>query len=305
MTLPLTLVTGFLGSGKTTCLNHLASTHAGRSLMFVVNEFGKVDIDGARLGRDLKQVVPIPGGSIFCTCLVATFIEKMRAIADRADELALEAVVVEASGIADPKVAGQMLDESGLATEFRLANVLSLVDPGTFERLLATLPNLRSQVAAANVIAINKTDRYDADAVARAESMARQINADAAVQHAQFGRIDVDLFRDESVPSVPGEYAQCADPHYTTSVLAFSRPVSMAALRGMIASLGDDLFRAKGTVMTDAGAFDIDASSSGVDAVPIPWQADMNSELVMIAPGEAKSRLIGATAPLAGLARAV
>lgn len=306
--LPLTLVTGFLGAGKTTCLTHLARAHEDRSLLFVVNEFGAVDVDGGRLSRDLAHVVPIPGGSIFCTCLVSTFIERLQAVADRAEALGLDAVVVEASGIADPRVAGRMLSESGLDARFLLTNVIALVDPGNFEKLLATLPNVRSQVAAATQVVINKTDRYDAQTVTRTEQLVREIAPMVSLQRTCFGRVVVDLFGDRRAEPIAGEYARCADPNYTTTVLRFDRPVPLSAVRGLIGAVGEDLYRAKGTVLTDAGPIAIDASASGVDTRPIEPLSDpageARSELVLIAHGRSRGRLMAATAPLAGVAMA-
>ena len=101
----LSLVTGFLGSGKTTYLRRLVNQYRDRRLVFLVNEFSPVDIDGPLLGSVEDDVLSLPGGSIFCTCLVTEFISTLKSIPERfGREAPVEGVIIEASGIANPKV---------------------------------------------------------------------------------------------------------------------------------------------------------------------------------------------------------
>ena len=81
--IPVALVTGFLGSGKTTLLRRVIATHRDRRLAYLVNEFAPVDVDGRLLAAEGAPVVALPGGSIFCQCLVGSFIEQLRGIAER------------------------------------------------------------------------------------------------------------------------------------------------------------------------------------------------------------------------------
>ena len=76
----LSLVTGFLGSGKTTYLRRLVEQYRGRRLVFLVNEFSPVDVDGPVLRSAEDDVVSLPGGSIFCTCLVTQFVHTLERI---------------------------------------------------------------------------------------------------------------------------------------------------------------------------------------------------------------------------------
>ena len=75
--IPLSLVTGFLGSGKTTFLKHMAPRLASRRIVYLVNDFSALDVDGAVLSEIGPNVVSIPGGSIFCKCLVGDFIQHL------------------------------------------------------------------------------------------------------------------------------------------------------------------------------------------------------------------------------------
>ncbi len=147
--IPLSLVTGFLGSGKTTFLKHTARRLAGRRIVYLVNEFSALDVDTQSLRQISPDVIAIPGGSIFCKCLVGDFIQTLSRVPQRfgssqpgsADTI--EGLIVEASGIANPKVVADMLRETKLDAVYSLASVVAIVDPGSFGKLLVTLPNIR------------------------------------------------------------------------------------------------------------------------------------------------------------------
>ena len=120
--IPLSLVTGFLGGGKTTLLQRLIERNQGRRLAYIVNEFAEADVDGQLLELGEDQVVSIPGGSIFCRCLSGEFLRILQEIPGRFDtpDSPLEGVVIEASGIADPKVTESMLEETRLDRVYEL-----------------------------------------------------------------------------------------------------------------------------------------------------------------------------------------
>lgn len=174
--IPTALVCGFLGSGKTTLLRHLARRLAGRRIAFLVNEISSRDIDAALLEEVAGEVTAVPGGSIFCRCLVSRFIEELRALAER--QPPFEGLVVEASGVADPRVVHRMLAETRLDARYRLACVAAVVDPGQFLKLVRTLPNIRAQVEAADIVLINKADLYPEETLRAAEEEILRIRPD-------------------------------------------------------------------------------------------------------------------------------
>lgn len=122
------------------------------------------------------QLVSIPGGSIFCHCLVGEFVRVLGEVA--VVDPRPEGVIVEASGIADPKVVVVgMLAETKLDAMFDLRRVVTVVDPGSFHKLIQTLPAITAQVEASDLVLINKTDLYDAGEVGlnRGENSDRSI----------------------------------------------------------------------------------------------------------------------------------
>ena len=232
-------------------------------------------------------MVSIPGGSIFCHCLVTEFIGQLKKIACSSAGIApgegagptttahsvgrvpsrgeeYEGVVIEASGMANPKVIEQMLAETGLDSDFRLATVISVVDPNSFLKLRHTLPNILSQIEAADAVLINKTDINPPEKTAEAAAFVHEINPSAdCIQTVQCD-VNLDLFAEHAPRGLQGEYAKCRDPNYATFVT--ERPFDGDLLERFVLEHADDIYRVKGTL---DGEF-FDCSTAGVIRTPQP-----------------------------------
>ena len=159
--IPLCLVTGFFGSGKTTLLRHIIDERDGQRIAYLVNEFAARDVDAEVLAAEVGAgAVSLAGGSVFCRCLLDRFVDQLAALA--AQQPAPQAVVVEASGIADPKPIETLLQRDELAGLYTLTSIVTVVEPGSFLKFSHVLPNIIAQVEAADVGVINKVDLYDA-----------------------------------------------------------------------------------------------------------------------------------------------
>ncbi len=265
--IPLALVTGFLGTGKTSFLKDTVARYRDRRIVYLVNEFSPLDVDGALVADEEADVVAIPGGSIFCKCLVTEFIGQLWKVAQNYP--GCEGVVIEASGMANPAVVGSMLEETKLDAVYELATVVTVVDPGSFLKLRHTLPNVVDQVRAAQVVLLNKTDCYDAATLDTTETVLRGLNPDAILQRTTLARTDLDLFAPAgALPHIEGEYAKCRDPNYRSEVLATEGDVDLQALTEAIRALGDDCYRAKGYVPSGGRLHFVDLSSSGITIHP-------------------------------------
>jgi G3E family GTPase len=269
--IPMCLVTGFLGSGKTTLLKMLDKRFADRNVVFLVNEFAAGDVDGALLGTEDDGVFTITGGSIFCVCRVEPFLDTLRALPAHFERLgrSLDGVVVEASGMANPMIVDQLLAETGLAATYRLQTIVSIIDPGSFTRLLETLPNITAQIKAADIVLINKVDLYGEASVADAEAKLRQINGRVHVGRTEYCNTSVDIFGDVPQRELQGELVQCRDSRYHTADVRHAEAVNVESLRRRLVELGEGLYRAKGFVQTAAGPQYVDYSAAGFSAAPV------------------------------------
>jgi len=285
---PVCLVTGFLGSGKTTFLRQLTERYRDRRLVYLVNEFSSTDIDGRRLDLPSDRILSIVGGSIFCQCLVTEFIEVLRA-ARTFFAGDVEGVVIEASGIADPSVFGRLLEETQLDQVYALALCVTLVDPATLGKVLRTLPNAQAQVESADVVLLNKTDLHTEESLTRAETEIRTLNTHARLIRTRHARAEVDIFAQPVRPAPQGEYATCRDPNFCTSTAHPPGPIVWAKLREALVLLGDVLCRAKGFLLCDDGWRYVDWAAG--EWTEEPSASNETSELVLIGHAESAQRL--------------
>jgi len=278
--IPVCLVTGFLGAGKTSLLKHLAVSRRSRRLVYLVNEFSPHDIDGALVSSESESVISIPGGSIFCKCLVTEFIGKLKTLPEKYPDVA--GVIIEASGMANPKVVQTMLAETGMAEIYDLARIVSIVDPNSFLKLIHTLPNIIAQVEAADIVLVNKVDSVSAELKDQTISAVSAINPAVEVRVCSFGRYDLELFPGRGDRKMQGEYAKCKDPNFHTETLELNVR-DLAELERLLRE-NEAVYRAKGSVVIGGIRRGVEFSASGLVLSPALDEAET---LVVIRKGSA------------------
>ena len=313
--IPLSLVTGFLGGGKTTLLQRLIERNQGRRLAYIVNEFAEADVDGQLLELGEDQVVSIPGGSIFCRCLTGEFLRILQELPSRFDDPGrpLEGVVIEASGIADPKVTAEMLVETHLDRVYELRTIVSVIDPGTFMKLIHTLPNVISQVEACDVALVNKTDLHEEAALREVEREIERINPRATIIRSSYCRSEIDILAAPERLPLAGEYALCRDPNYLSFTVHLVAPLEIEPLLAELNRIKDDVYRIKGFVPVPDGMIYVDVAAGRVShrEVAVPAEPQDREEpgapgrLVFIFDPEASERIEGAIATLRASSRMV
>jgi len=201
---PVTILTGFLGSGKTTLLNHILTQSHGLKIAVIENEFGEVGIDDALLKRNMKQqsdeeLIEMMNGCICCT-VRKDLVEVLKKLAKRAKGgLALDAIVIETTGMADPAPVAQTFfvdDEVGAFA--KLDGIVTLVDAKHIEQHLdeekpeGAENESVEQVAFADRLILNKIDVVpDEKDLERIESRLRAINKFAPIVRTSQSKIDV------------------------------------------------------------------------------------------------------------------
>lgn len=190
MTVPLVIVTGFLGAGKTTLVNRLLAHRRERNatgkLGVIVNELGEVGIDGALLGGETARQIELPGGCVCCVLgdeLETTLLELV------AQNPTLEAIVLETTGVAEPLPIAWAVAREPVCHQVRLAAVVTLVDATNFVASRSVSASVDAQVAYADVLLVTKAavvgnlDDPDRDgAVGSAEAVARTLAPRALVR---------------------------------------------------------------------------------------------------------------------------
>ena len=249
MPVPILLVTGFLGAGKTTVVNHLLAHAEGRRIAAVVNDFGAINIDAELIAGASDGVVSLSNGCICCSLegdLLRTLANLLRR------DPRPEFIVIETSGVADPSDIVRNLMDPVIWREAPLETVLCVVD--------ATLPAerfddalLRSQLRMADVVALSKLDLAEA-AGREVRDVIRALRPAAVVVDATHGEVPAALLFPADVdrvpaPREPGPRRPAADRFETLSWTS-ERPVSLPRLQQAIGRLMPKLARAKGLFET-------------------------------------------------------
>ena len=205
VSVPVTVLTGFLGVGKTTLLNRILAARSGERIAVVVNDFSAVNIDASLVRHATDRLVELSNGCICCT-LRDDLVEELRGLTDHGDGT-LDQIVVESTGIGEPLPIAYAFQDESLDGRVHLANLVTVVDAGSFwadygredeiedsegNPVLAPLaPLLVEQVEGVNVILLNKTDLANETALGELEGYLRNLNPEAEIRRTIQGDIDV------------------------------------------------------------------------------------------------------------------
>ena len=217
--IPVTVVTGFLGSGKTTLIAKLLRQPGMDGTLVVVNEFGEVGIDHDLLESSSEDTVLLANGCFCCTIrgnLVDT-LDSALAQQVQGRLRSFDRVIVETSGLADPApFLAFLYEEQQFLSRFTVAGVVTVCDAVALEATLKRFPEAVSQVRMADRVIISKSDLVSQNGIEFAQNLVRAINPEAEVLHAVMGDIDalqlLDLHRGPP-PQTPGHRHQHHHDH--------------------------------------------------------------------------------------------
>ncbi|MBM3557742.1 MAG: GTP-binding protein [Alphaproteobacteria bacterium] len=196
---PVTLVTGFLGAGKTTLIAELLRHPGLDGTLVVVNEFGEVGIDHDLLESSSEDTILLANGCLCCTIRGNMIDTLASAEAQRAEGRLrpFDRVVVETSGLADPAPFLSFLyGEAAFAARYAISGVVTVCDPTTGRDVLRTYPEAVSQVRMADRLVLSKVDVARPADVEAMKAELRRLNPDADMVSAALGRIDPALILD-------------------------------------------------------------------------------------------------------------
>lgn len=253
--IPVTVVTGFLGVGKSTLVKHFLQTPEGRGTAIVVNEFGAAGIDDALLRSSADETVLLGNGCLCCNVRSDLQLALHRLVSERERGQVpyFHRVVIETSGLADPgPILRTFATDRALGGEFHVGTLLTVVDAVTGFSTLSQFPEARRQVILADRLMLSKTDLADAAAVRDLTSELRRLNPHARIDLVSHGRADPACFLEELGERRMSDYAAEAvhSDDIRSFVLTQDAPIDWAvfarAMDTLVALRGFDLLRAKG-----------------------------------------------------------
>lgn len=260
--IPATVVTGFLGAGKTTLVNHILDATRPMQIGIVVNEFGEVGIDGELIVADEEALIEINNGCVCCTVradLVAGVRDLLARFGDR-----LEHLIVETSGLADPApVLQTFLADADVRGQITLEAVVAVIDALHANAQLDD-DIAREQVVFADRIIVNKTDVAAPATVNALVERIRELNPTAQIEFTHHSAIDVNTLLgvrsfslDNLLAVEPGLLDEAGHDHEhdnTIASCAFVMPGAIDAHRfnqwvnQLVQTHGQQLLRMKGVL---------------------------------------------------------
>lgn len=213
--IPITLLTGYLGSGKTTLINHVLNNQEGYKVAVIVNDIGEVNIDANLIGKGGvvtetdESLVPLSNGCICCTLKV----DLMQQIVDLVKTGRFDYILIEASGICEPipivqtlTVLSESSESYGIPKLTRLDNVVSVVDALRLADEFDCGDNLMQsedldeedienliiqQIEFCNTIILNKVDELEEEQLNKVKKVIKTLQPDAKIIETNFGKVDV------------------------------------------------------------------------------------------------------------------
>jgi len=208
--IPVTVLTGFLGAGKTTLLNRILTEQHGRKLAVIENEFGEVGIDNQLVISSDEELFEMNNGCICCS-VRGDLIRVLGRLMKRKDRL--DGILIETTGLADPgPVAQTFFTDDEMRANFRIDGIVTVVDTRHVAQHFDDAPEVKKQIAFADVLVLNKTDLVEPAALATLEARIRGMNATARLEHAV--QCDIPLDRVLNIGGFQLDRAAEIDPHF-------------------------------------------------------------------------------------------
>ncbi len=261
--IPVVIVAGFLGSGKTTLLNYLLRNNRGTRIGVVVNDFGAVNIDAMLVAGQVDAMVSLGNGCVCCAVDVSELDDLFAQLAQ--PRSAVDVIVVEASGLAEPRNLIRMVIANP-NPRIGYGGLVEVVDAEQFASTSAQHPELVTHLRMADLVLVNKADRVAPEALAAVRAQIADSVGQVPVYATTHGRIDPGLLFDERALEQPKVAQQLSfdallDDHdhdepdhrhlhddYISVSFTSEQALNPRALVGFLEDPPPGLFRAKGCV---------------------------------------------------------
>ena len=248
MKTPVFLLTGFLGSGKTTLVNHILSNRAGVKAAVLVNELGEIGIDNDLIVAAEGGMIELSNGCICCSTN-PDLVDGIVRVLGRAEPV--DHILVETTGVADPLPVAQTFLRPQFRGSLRLDAIVAVADAEQFSLDLFDSAAARSQLRHADAILVNKCDRVGAERPGIVEQKIREVNPEARLVRTTLSAVplplilDVDLFRPQ-----PGHHGHhhdhLGDDGFASLSFESDRPFSVTRFQEFLDHRPPGLFRGKG-----------------------------------------------------------
>lgn len=241
------VLTGFLGSGKTTVLLEILKKLEGEKVGIIQNEFGKLGIDGTILKTGDVEMVEINRGSIFCSCLKLSFVDALSEMAKRE----FDYLFVESSGLGDPSNVEEILQATELVSgkEYDFRGVICLVDAVNFMEQLTDLETVYRQLKHCHLAVITKSDIAGEKEIEKLKNKIREINPVCKIETSIMGIMDYGFLEEDLLLYQWAEGEETTNTEETkpkTLFMEFDGEIEKDKLICFLNEIIPDVYRVKG-----------------------------------------------------------
>ena len=265
--IPFHIISGFLGSGKTTFLKRIIEQYSSEKKIGIIqNEFAPANIDGAELkqsGKDFN-LLEINNGSVFCVCLLGDFVKSLDKFVDKYQP---DNIIIEASGLSDTTSISEIISASSLAEKIYLASNWCLVDAPNFAKIGMMKQRVSHQLRMADIVVINKTDLIEAGIEIIREEI-KKINPFAKIKESTFCDIDFELGNLPINKFYFSNVEAMVEPKVNSMVIKSARKLSRKSLELFLNVWAPKSYRIKGFVnLTDGKIAAVQCTFDRVDII--------------------------------------
>ncbi len=276
------LLTGFLGAGKTTFLTKVLNELEGRKVAVIMNEFGKVGIDGTIIEKEGMELVEINRGSIFCSCLQLSFVSALTEMADRN----MEFVFVESSGLADPSNIGEFLEAVKVVKGdvYDYSGAVCLVDGVNFLEQVEDIETVERQLKFSHLVILSKVDLIDDNKLNKVKEKIRELNERVEIVESINGNIDYNFLEKDLLEE---NWVGVEDTTNTpenkpkTLTLTYDGELTKEKLTRFLDIIKKDSYRIKGFFKLEDGWNQVDVVNKTID-YKLTDKGENISELIII-----------------------
>ena len=253
--IPVSILTGFLGAGKTTLLNYILKQQHGYKFAVIINEVGKIGVDGQLVERQQEEIVEMSNGCLCCTVRK----DLVRGVQNLLKKGGFDYLLIETTGIAEPgPIAQTFLNIPALQQLVRMDSIITVVDAEQIQKQLVEAETAVEQVRMADFLLLNKTDLVGESELLAAEAKIRELNPHATLFRTSQSEVNLKELLDMHAfdvdqkltvdPKFLDELSQRHHHEINSISFEFDRPFSVEALELFVQELSDreKIYRSKG-----------------------------------------------------------